>query len=171
MRTAQSLFLESIDWLKNSYPDFRFFMERDLVWSVQIHLRQLIEQQRLPYRVFNDYKLLPGKLADLVILGPEDMAEVAVEFKYEPSHSRQDIGSQKFPVVFWDAHGVGEDVRRIAEFVQQGKTSIAYALFIDEGSAFRNREPHPGGTWLDWGTIGPDNSPVTVHWSEIDAIS
>lgn len=52
-----------------------------------------------------------------------DIAEVAAEFKYEPSHRRNDILRSKFPVVFWNDDGVGKDIdiEGIHEFVSNEK--------------------------------------------------
>src|SRR5262249_11006675 len=44
------------------YDEFEFWAERDLVWTVQKRLKQVIGDQHLPYSVFNDYPLAPGHL-------------------------------------------------------------------------------------------------------------
>jgi hypothetical protein len=133
-----------------------------VVWTVQTRLIKVIADNELPYRVFNDYPMLPGKRrslsADLAILNQDNLVEVAVEFKYEPSHGRQDILRAKFPVVVWGKEGVRKDVDRVREFVARGKAAAAYALLIDEGGYFRQRPPHPGARWIDWG------SGVWVHF-------
>jgi hypothetical protein len=116
----------------------------------------VIQDRRLPYEVFNDYPMLPGTRrslsADLVIRKPSGKVLVAAEFKYEPSHSRPEVKGHpgKLPVVFWRSEGVAKDIMRIAEFVGQGATETAFALFIDEGGHFRHRPPHPGSDWHDW---------------------
>jgi hypothetical protein len=57
-------------------------------------LNELIAQEHLPFRLFNDYPMLPGAhralSTDMAILH-EDKVLVAIEFKYEPSHERNDI--------------------------------------------------------------------------------
>src|SRR6266700_1948153 len=74
------------------------------------------KEQGLPFRVFHDYPILPGKrrslCVDLAILNTDSLVEVAVEFKYEPSHNRSDIWPTKLKpsVVFWGDDGVGKDV-------------------------------------------------------------
>ena len=155
MKTATELFEEALKWLRRNYVRFRFFAERDVVWTVQVRLMEAIEQERLPFRVFNDYPMLAGKRrslsADLAILGQDSLVELAAEFKYEPAHSRDDIQRQKFPVVIWGRSGVGKDVERVQEFVEKGRAEVAYAMLIDEGGYFRNRAPHPGSEWVDWG--------------------
>ena len=154
MELASELFETSIAWLRDNYSNFRFFQERDLVWTVQTHINEKIEEQELPYQVFNDYPMLSGKRrslsTDLAILNQNGIVEVAVEFKYEPSHSRSDILPTKFPVVSWGNDGVGKDVERIHNFVDKGVAEVAYSIFIDEGSHFRNRNPHSGSKWLEW---------------------
>jgi len=136
MKTATELFEEALEWLRRNYVRFRFFAERDIVWTVQVRLIEAIEQEQLPFRVFNEYVMLAGKrrrLSDLAILGQDSLVELAAEFKYEPAHSRDDIQTQKLPVVFWGRDGVGKDVERIQEFVKTSGAKVAYAVFIDEG--------------------------------------
>ncbi len=166
MESAIKLFENSLEWLRQNYVQFRFFTERDVVWTVQEQIRKQIDKSQLPFRVFNDYPMLAGKRrslsADLVILDSDNSVVVAVEFKYEPSHNRKgvDIPAGKFPVVFWGDDGVGKDVKRILEFVTKGKAQVAYAIFIDEGGAFRKRLAHPHSEWSEW-----DNG-VHVLWSK-----
>lgn len=163
---ASELFESAIAWLRENYACFRFFVERDIVWTVQTRIIGLIEEQDLPYRIFNEHPILSGKrrrLCDLAILNHTESVEVAVEFKYEPSHKRSDIRPTKFPVVFWGDDGVGEDVRRIQDFVAKKKARVAYSVFVDEGGYFRHRVPHPGSKWIDWGTG------VSVLWARAEA--
>lgn len=112
--TADALFLRSLNWLRINYSGFRFFVERDIVWTIQCHILQEIAETGLPLRVFNDYGILPGSRrslsADLVLSGENSKIEVAVEFKYEPAHSRTDIPRVKFPVVGWGDDGVAKDI-------------------------------------------------------------
>ena len=153
---AVELFEATLRWLQSRYSDFRFFTERDIVWTVQLRLLAEIAELGLPYRAFNDHTIRRGIRADLVILDGDSL-EVAAEFKYEPSHDRAvdlggDIWSSKFPVVFWTGEGsVEKDVQRVQDYVQHGNAKAAYSVFIDEGGAFRHRDPHPGGRWSDWG--------------------
>ena len=145
-------------WLREHYGEHRFFAERDIVWTVQKHILGTLEEEQLPYRVFNDLTISKGVRADLVILYAGSI-EVAVEFKYEPSHSRStehrgDIWPTKLDpsVVFWIGAGsVAKDVQRTREYVEQGQARTGYSVFIDEGGAFNHRNPHPGSEWLNWG--------------------
>jgi len=149
---AAELFEDAISWLRENYGDYRFFTERDIVWTVQTHIIKLIEKHNLAYRIFHNFRILPRKTTDLAILRQDNSIEVAVEFKYEPSHGRKftDIWPTKFPVVFWE-NGVGKDMERIREFVSKGGAGIAYLIFIDEGGYFNWREPFSGSEWIDWG--------------------
>ena len=156
--SATELFENAMDWLREHYGEYRFFAERDVVWTVQKHILATIEDAQLPYRVFNDLTISKGIRADLAILDAGSI-EVAVEFKYEPSHSRSterggDIWPTKLDpsVVFWTGAGsVAKDVQRTREYVEQGKAKAAYSVFIDEGGEFSHRNPHPGSEWRDWG--------------------
>ena len=156
--SATELFENAMDWLREHYGEYRFFAERDIVWTVQKQILATIEGAQLPYRVFNDLTISKGIRADLAILDAGSI-EVAVEFKYEPSHFRSterggDIWSTKLnpSVVFWTGDGsVAKDVQRTREYVEQGQANAAYSVFIDEGGAFNYRNPHPGSEWLNWG--------------------
>jgi hypothetical protein len=168
---ATNLFESAITWLQHNYAAVPFYTERDIVWTVQTHLTREIARQQLPYRVFNDYPMLPGRRralsADLVLLNQAGMVVVAAEFKYEPSHKRQDIWPGKFPVVFWGDAGVGKDIGRIHDFVALQKAQVAYALFIDEGGTVRQRPPHPGSAWRHWGTYDTPTLEVAVLWAQV----
>ncbi len=164
---ASVLIEEAVAWLQERYKDLCFYTERDIVWTVQNHLVDQISMTRIPYRVYNDYPMLPGQRADIVMV-KDGMVDVAVEFKYEPSHARSgvDILPSKFPVVFWDRDGVGKDVERVREFVSQGKTRVGYSIFIDEGGYFRHRPPHPGSHWLDWAVPSGSTDYVSISLVE-----
>ena len=144
-----------MSWLIENYDCFDFFVERDVVWTLQKWLTNIIREKHLPLRVFNDFPMLPGRRrslsTDLAIVDQERRVLLAAELKYEPSHARTDILESKFPVVSWGKDGVGKDVERVREFVASDRTAIAYAYFIDEGGHFRHRPPHPGARWRDCG--------------------
>jgi hypothetical protein len=169
LAVAVGLFEEVIAWLQDHYSEFEFWVERDLVWTVQSHLGQVIKERGLPYSVINDYPMLPGigraRSADLVIRNADKAVLVAVEFKYEPAHGRADLLPAKLPVVFWGNHGVAKDIERIREFVEQGAARVAFAVFIDEGGYFRHRPAHPGAEWRDWPTGRPGGHEVSVLWA------
>ena len=164
---ASDLFESALRWLQGRYAGFRFFAERDVVWTLQLRISQEIERAGLRYRVFNDYTISRGIRADIVILDG-DSVEVAAEFKYEPSHARRaDSGGDIWPskldpsVVFWTGDGsVEKDVQRVHKYIEQHNAKVAYSIFIDEGSHFSWRPPHPRSKWIDWGRD------VSVHWSQ-----
>ncbi|MFC1938000.1 hypothetical protein ACFLWY_05550, partial [Chloroflexota bacterium] len=55
------------------------------------------------------------------------------------------------------------------EFTGDKTATSAYALFIDEGSHFKRREPPPGSLWEDWdiSVISPHH--VSVLWSKVES--
>jgi hypothetical protein len=169
--TASALIEEVVGWLRENYGQFEFWVERDLVWTVQTRLRAVICERRLPFQVFNDYPMLPGPRrwlsANLVIRGPDAKVAVAAEFKYEPSHRRTEFRAMpgKLPVVFWGAEGVAKDVKRIRDFVEAGAAEVAFSFFIDEGRHFRGRPAHPGSAWRDWNALPPDGAVPSVLWA------
>ena len=160
MTTATALFEGALTWLEESYGDYRFFQERDLVWVIQRRISDEIASQRLPYRVFNDHTIIGRERADLVILDSDDTAVLVAEFKYEPSHARSskrggDIWYTKFDVVFWTAGqkeqgSVEKDIQRVRNYVKSDKAKVGYSILIDEGRHFRRRDPFPGSEWVDW---------------------
>lgn len=152
----------AVSWLKDNYMRFRFFTERDIVWTIQTRIIELIEKQTIGYRVFHNFPVIPGKTTDLAILSQDNSCEIAAEFKYEPAHSRKsvDIWPTKFPVVFWE-DGVGKDIERIREFVSKCKAKAGYAILVDEGGYFAWRKPFEGGKWVDWG------NGTFVHWAQV----
>lgn len=155
------LFENAMDWLEEHYEEFRFFMERDVVWTVQTQIIREIEGKNLPYRVFNDFPIAPenrrSQLADLAILNSRGSVEVAVEFKYEPSRDRgSDLGGDiwhsklESQVVSWS--DVAKDIKRVVDYVDRGWADIAYAVLIDEGSRLYryHSQPPQDSVWLDW---------------------
>jgi hypothetical protein len=154
MQTAETLFEHTLAWLRTHYATYTFYVERDIVWTLQTHLTDVIRGDSLPFAVFNDFPILSGNnrslSTDLVLLSPDRTIRVAVEFKYEPSHARTDIQREKLPVVFWGREGVEKDIQRIYQFVREGKAQVAYSIFIDEGGYFRKRTPHDQSVWTEW---------------------
>ena len=154
MNEAEELADRAIDWLRDHYDEHRFFVERDLVWTLQLRLRDLLRQANSDLRVLNDFPMIPTSRrslsADLALISPDDRVQLALEFKYEPSHRRTDILGSKFPVVFWGAEGVAKDVERVRLFVAQGRAVAARSYFIDEGGYFAHRPPHEGSSWVEW---------------------
>ena len=161
MTTATELFEGAMEWLREHYKQHRFFTERDVVWVLQLQTDEVIRKALLPYRVFTNHTVSakPRVIADLVILDSDNSVEVAVEFKYEPSHNRKahreggDIWPSKLDpsAVFWSGQGsVEKDVVRAREFVEAGRAKVGYSVFIDEGGHFRRREPFEGSRWTDW---------------------
>ncbi|MYC07487.1 MAG: hypothetical protein F4X57_10005 [Chloroflexi bacterium] len=149
---SSDLFESAIEWLQQNYSNYRFYTERDIVWTVQTHLNSEITRHNMPHRVFNDYTLLQKRRADLVILN-NNIVEIAAEFKYEPSHNRNadlcgDIPKGKFPVVSWTE--VEKDIHRVKDYVSSKYAKVAYSILIDEGKWFRRKPAPVGSEWIDW---------------------
>src|SRR5712692_2062566 len=145
---AAAMFEEAIRWLRETYDERPYFLERDVVYAVQLRLWQVIREQETGWAVFNDYPMIRGthraRSADLAICSGSTVL-VAAEFKYEPAHSRSDLLAHKFPVIDWahsgasksSASSVLKDIERIREFVDAGEAGLAYAVLVDEGRHFR----------------------------------
>jgi len=171
---ANKLFEESLEWLKRTYNKHIFFTERDLECILQKHIKDKIGEYNLNrrFQVLNDWPMESGKkYADLVIRNIDEAdefkVEVAVELKYEPDHNRkQDFPQKKFKnsVVFWNTKqgqsSVMGDIKRVEGYVEQGKATVAYAIFIDEGSRFFGNAKYSGisvdrAKWYkDWNKVG-----------------
>ena len=210
---AKDIFEEAMEWLKAHYGDYCFFMERDIVWILQTHIISLIRNKDLPYRLFYNFEMYPenksrkkaelqsvdemkrktpAKAADLVIFNDDrKIVEVAVEFKYEPSHERKynplqkrsktilahieptSIWHGKFPVAFFRKQQAGNggsveiDIERINKYIADMKAHFAYAIFIDEGRYYRgNNKPFPGSEWRDWELSNGLFRHVSVLWAQ-----
>jgi hypothetical protein len=98
----ETLFGQALDWLRATYGERRYFVERDVVWTIQTWLLTRVRELDLPWQVQNDYAALPGirrsLSADLAIV-VDGRPGLLVEFKYEPSHRRTDIPRAKLPVI------------------------------------------------------------------------
>jgi hypothetical protein len=164
---AAQIFEDAIRWLRDAYDDRPFFLERDVVYTVQLRLWEQIRAHSLNWSVFNDYPMIPGPRrhlsADLAIRSDGGDVLLAAEFKFEPAHSRPDLLSHKFPVIGWG--DPLKDIARIREFVTGGKARVAYAVLIDEGRFFRVREAHPDSEWIDWDARTPDGQAVSILWA------
>jgi hypothetical protein len=164
---ARTLILDALAWLRSSYPQHGFYVERDLVWTLQKWLDREITARALGLRVLNDYGVEPGPRrslsGDLVLLPVDSPTPLLVaEFKFEPSHERGDIDPKKLPVVGW--HGVVKDVDRIRRWVESGLTAEGLAVFVDEGGYRHARRPAlDDSTWEHWGRYGQEVLDVWVH--------
>ncbi len=161
------MFENAIRWLRDTYDDQPYFVERDVVYTVQLHLWERIRERKLDWSVFNDYPMLPGARrslsADIAIRTAAGDVLLAAEFKYEPAHHRADLLAHKFPVIGW-ADPL-KDIGRIREFVTAGKAPVAYAVLVDEGRFFRSREAHAGSKWIDWEARTPDGHAASILWA------
>ncbi len=169
---ARIIFEEAIDWLKGNYGKFNFHKERDIVWTIQKRIIEIIEVNNLPFKVYDEYPIKPGTrrsiTVDLAILRKDfiprqgKVIEVAAEFKYEPDHNREDMltyfydaqgkKKTKFPLVFWK-EGVGKDIDNTNEYYTLNLAKSSYSCFIDEGGHFRRSyTPFAGSEWIDFQT-------------------
>jgi hypothetical protein len=163
--TAEKLFEQVLDRLRLNYGNYDFFVERDLVWTFQQKLKEMIIEGDLPFEVYNDFPMIKAErhslCTDLAVLNQRNEVELAIEFKYEPDHQRgfgakRNIWPSKLSpsVVFWGKEGVEKDVERARRYVSQKKARVAISLFIDEGGLFRHRQPPQGTKWVDWNCEG-----------------
>ena len=153
MHQAEEIVRQAFDWLRDTYDRYTFYVERDIVWTLQNRLTELVRQAELDLRIYNDYLVLPGKprafYADLVLVGYSNRVEMALEVKYEPAHTRLDILQSRLPVVFW-GEGVVGNIDRVQQYVGREAARAGWSLLIDEGGYFRNRFPPPDSAWHDW---------------------
>jgi len=110
---ALGVFQRCLDWLKQHYGDYEFFLERDIVWTCQQWLRKEYKEGRSPFRAFYEWPIVFGDgrrtWADLVMLDEKSKLCLAVEFKCEPDHWRaRDFQPGKLAgdVVDWGSEGM-----------------------------------------------------------------
>lgn len=155
---SSQLFEAALGWLKDNYRSFHFFQERDIVWTLQIHMLKEIETSNLPFKIYDNHKLARDKGVDLAILDRGNATDTVVEIKYEPDHKRGglDISMGKLNPsrVYWNSPrdgGVEPDVHRINQIVRQRTARTSFSVFIDEGSYFSSRPAPEGAKWENWG--------------------
>lgn len=169
MKSASQLFEEAVQWLKDNYKTYRFFTERDIVWTLQLHLLEEINKQHLPLNVSDNQKMQNKTLVDLAILEQNTGSiPLVAELKYEPDHARVDISPGKLSPskVFWDSernHGVVQDIHRIENLIENGHSEVGYVLFIDEGGHHSWRKAPSGSTWeYSWGESPYSRNDISV---------
>jgi len=144
----------------NKYQSITFFTERDIVWTYQTILSELVLESPPNYKVYNDYGLLKGKKrsrsTDIVIVDEVsiDKGIVAIEFKYEPNKNRSDIPKKKIPVISWSSYL--KDIEKVKECVEKGKAETGIAYLFDEGNRYTNRVSEIEGNVaiIEMGTSG-----------------
>jgi len=174
-----------LDRIRDEYLAHSFYLERDFVLLVQKYFWEIIKYSGLPFQVFNDYPIEEGerrsKSADLIIVEEgiynkksfDDVllarvkAELAIEFKFEPSEERVDVCQHKLPAVAWSGkNSVTEDIEKINRYVNDNKTKSAVAIFVDEFWRHRGQEINRPSRWINWGDFGDDRYNVAVLWTE-----
>ncbi len=141
-------FWRALHWVLETWWQHRFFVQRDVVWTIQKRLIDEPAAQSLSYRVHHNYKMPDGTLAALALVGRRGHVALALKVKYEPDHDRTDnflLGKLTPSVVTWT--DVAQDVERVNGWVAQGYAQEALALLFDEGWHFRQQILHPGSRW------------------------
>lgn len=151
----ESVLLQALDWLRDTYRGQRFFKERDVEAALQRRMNELFEERRADWRVYENHKV-PGKQLDLAVVDrrrPSTVA-LAVELKYEPDHARAGSDMRgdtaKFPVCL--AGEIARDVESIRRCAAEGLIDVGYALLLDEGGYWRTRQTPPPGECRLWGS-------------------
>lgn len=167
-KKAEDLFDSVMEWLGGEYKNFHFYVERDLVWTIQKELKKRIAAGENGFEVFNDYPMIQQAGAralstDLAILRG-DQVLLAVEFKFEPTRGGVEFTTmgKKWPVVEFGWHrdgsekcpkgkpvGVHRDIKRVEDFVVDefcradyqriNRADVAIAVFVDEDGWFQER--------------------------------
>ena len=146
---ASELLWKTLAWLRMTWWRHHFFVQRDVVWTVQKRLIEQAAARHRPYRVCHNHTMPDGKHVDLALIDYVGQVALAIEFQYEPDHERtEDFTPGKLDpsVVDWN-DGVGNDVERVCRFVRKGCAKRAVSVFFDEGGHFAHRKRHPGSRW------------------------
>ena len=101
---AETVFRDALARLGADYGSRVFYVERDIVFTLQTRMVEGVRSEQLPVRVYNDYPMIAGPRrslsADLALVAtPGDQALLAAEFKYEPCHRRLDLLKEAFQLV------------------------------------------------------------------------
>jgi len=162
--TAERVFLDALHWLGAHYGERAFYVERDIVYTVQSKLNDLVVERGLPLTVYNDFPMLAGQRrhlsADLCLVERNGLVAVAAEFKYEPCHQRLDVLKTKLPVTVWAE--ILKDTARVRDFVEATKTPVGYAICIDEGNYLARRDLSIYDQQLSWAAAPRHTHPVTA---------
>lgn len=151
----ETVLLQALDWLRDTYREHRFFKERDVEAVLQRRMNELFEERRADWRVYENHKV-PGKQLDLAVVDRHHPGAVVlgVELKYEPDHGRAGADMRgdtaKFPVCF--AEEIGRDVASVRRCVAERLVDVGYALLLDEGGYWRTRQTRPQGDCRLWGS-------------------
>jgi len=175
IQNSMQLFENALTYLKDNYKSYHFFVERDIVWTLQLYMIKEVETQQLPFKIYDNHKFVKGKQADLVILNKDQSIDTLVEMKYEPDHMRAnvDIFAGKFPRVYWNSKrdgGVEPDIVQVRSFVEQGFASLGFSIFIDEGSHFFRKTAPEGSMWVNWGQSPYSNKIISVLISKFTSL-
>lgn len=161
---ADSLFLGSLEWLAHAYSCREFFVERDVVYSLQQDLRDRLAADGRGWRVYNDYPMINGPRrafsADLAVISPTRAVVLAAEFKFEPCRRRDDVLAAKLPVTVWA--DILKDVDRVETFVRGGYATIAYAILVDEDRRYAARDTSRFSQTQQWDANPGHDHPVDV---------
>jgi hypothetical protein len=188
MKTASDIFEEALHWIIDNYEKFGFHKERDIAWTMQKKITEIITDNNLPYKVYDEYPIKPGNrrsiCVDIAILDKDSIPkqgntiEVAAEFKYEPDHKRDDMltfyydsqGNKKtkFPLVFWK-DGVGKDIENSRDYFLSNLTKTSYSIFIDEGGYFHLYIPFAGSKWIDYPLNSDKTKKISVLFFKLPA--
>ena len=150
----ESVLLEALDWLRQTYRAHRFFKERDVEAALQQRMTELFEERRSDWRVYENHRV-PGKQLDLAVVDRRRPREVVlgIELKYEPDHARagEDMrgDTAKLPVCL--AGEIKKDVEQVERCATEGLIEVGYALLLDEAGYWRTRRTPPGGDCHLWG--------------------
>ena len=121
---AIEFFDRALKGFRYSYPSARFINERDVVSDIQARLQDIVSVQEPQWRVFHNERAIDKNnskiLVDLAVMreGPtaeDDSIMLAIEFKFEPDHERNDIRKRKLPLSTYPA--IGADVSIVSEIV------------------------------------------------------
>ncbi len=175
------IFNSCLEEIKNKYHTYHFYCERDIVWTIQRSIAEYIHQNKLPYKIINDYPIEGGErrsksvdlavvsidVNDFDVLNGKAKAELVVEFKYEPSKMRKnEICIHKLPVVSWQ--GVLEDIDRVHRFVSNEKSKRSIAILIDEFGRFMTPNHIVyGSEWIEWKNCNSKEFKISILYTEV----
>ncbi|MGL4336813.1 MAG: hypothetical protein ACRCST_07950 [Turicibacter sp.] len=175
MLGAIDVFEMAVSEIKLRYVDFLFMVERDVAWTIQRKMLELIETFGLPYEVYQDY---PRDLGDRIrnhtelvivaqgvnykdVMSGKEPVELLAKIKYEPSKYRHDVIDYQLP--HNKTQVIIEDIKAVEMEVHRKKAKTGVALLIDEGGRHRQKIGQTEHTqWREWGNYDVEELNVNV---------
>lgn len=175
MSIAKDLFFTALEDIRFHYSEYQFMVNRDLTWILQKKINQMIEEEGLPFELYQDFPLEKGcrerKEHELVlvpqgtnyrdIFSLKSKAELVIRILFEPSKKRNDVCDHHLPRVLITQ--LMHDIEKVQLVTQKGQSQESVCLLIDEYSRHRHQViQNEHIIWKLWGSYDDPGLNVSV---------